>query len=785
MDKCNLCKIHKRGYYNYYKKGTKALIIDSFPNKMEIRTQMPSVMQGSKSRLWHHIINKTDWSPDDFSFATLTKCIPKNKDIDNKSTREYIKKCTKAHLINFIKEINPEIIIVQDIGGLYSFFHGGQIETQRGKLKYWNEYKVLPTYSIKTMDSNNTTKVRRVISDLTYAYNLTHKHNKQDLNLNMASNKKEFYKYLDIIKQYDRLGADIETTGRNPYKGDKVFGIGVAIDDYTAYYFPIRIHNIIGDGYSLRWDNKEMKALQNFFESDRKFTFHYSNFDIEFLQVQEKWNIYAAADSLVLSHLLDENKKEYSLEYLTNKNYMDLVGFKEESKDKLDHSKSFDKMPLEILAKRCCIDSIATYRLTNKYMKELKQNKKLYKYYKTFRKPLLNLFIRLQKTGYKIDYTQLNKVSKKYDKLLDSLKKKMWDIAGFRFNPNSTKDLRKVLYGTLKYKVPDGFRTEKTNQPKTDQPALKAIQEEQESPFINNLLEYKSVYKLKSNYVDGLRKYAIKGRVHSKFRIAVADTGRSSSQSPNAQNISGNEDIKSIITTSKGYKIIEADFSQAEARLFAYLCGSERLIKASTEKDIYTYMASKLYDKNYNEVDKELRDYCKVITLALLYGMGAASLGKMINKSKRKAQQLLDKFFKEFPKVKEWSNNIISDLKSNGEISSIFGRVRHLPSIFSPNNETKERAKRQAVNFKVQSPTFDIVSIGLRRAEKALKPFDARIILTVHDCVVVEANENQLNDIIPVIKKAMEKPVPPIPDGLMEVDVEVGDNWGYMEEYEF
>lgn len=785
MKKCNLCSISNRGYYNYHKKGNKILIVSDFPTRTEVKTGIPSLLQGSNNNKFNKIMSKADINTDDISFASLTRCIPENKEQNNKKTKQFVKKCTSEHLSTFIKKINPEIIIIQGAYGLGHFFHGGKLDNQRGKLKYWNGYKVIPTYSIKKTPLQKNNKINTIVSDLKYIKELVYSPNKENLNLKIIKNKKDFDKAIESIKKYDKIGADIETTGVNPYKGNKLFGIGISVDHFSAYYFPIRQHVIIGSGYEKVWSEKRVNKLKNIFEGDTKITFHYSNFDIEFLRIQEGWDTYTHADSLVLAHLLDENKKSYKLEYLTNKNYTDLVGFKEKSKEKLDNVDSFDKIPLNVLAKRCCIDSIATLRLTDKYIKKLKQDKELYRYYKRFRRPLLKTFIDMQETGYKIDLDQINKLEKKFNKELEDLKNKMWDTAETRFNPRSSHDLREILYNKINYDIPKGHRTDKTNAPKTDNSTLKKIKENQENDFIKYLLRYKKVHKLKSNYVEGFKKHKINNRIHSKFRIAVSATGRSSSQKPNAQNIAGNKDIKSIITVDKGYNLIEMDYKQAEARLFAYLCGSDKLSKVCYSSDVYRKIAAMSTGKDFDNIDPDgnLRNHYKMVVLALLYGMGDKSLAGTIDKTENEATKLRKEFFNMFPSVPKWKKEIINFLKENGYVKSVYGRKRHLPSIWSSNEQAVASAERQAVNHMVQSPTFDFVSTGLRRVKSAIKPYNANIILTVHDSILGEVIEEKTEQVLKIMKKAMEKPVPPINKSAhMQVDAEVGKKWGYLKE---
>ncbi|MCF8008162.1 MAG: hypothetical protein K9K32_00225 [Halanaerobiales bacterium] len=791
MDKCQKCSLgnkEKRFDY-YYNENSKYLILSDFPETIEIRSGIPKILQGQSSYLFKKMIKKANLQIKDFSYATLTQCYPTTKNITDTNTKESINTCVQANLYRFIKKVNPEIIfITKDVCATY-FFNLSSLNSLGNSLKYWEGFKVLALELPSTTRRKKYSRINSV-ANLKYAKSLIEEDNSLNhLDLNTVSNTKEFYKSLEKIKNgnaFNRYGVDVETTGLNPYKGDKIFGISFAFSDTEAYYFPIRRHSILGNGYELYWPKKEMEKLRKFVEDrNNKFSFHFSNFDVEFIHIDLGWDIKVTNDSLNLAYTLNENRKK-SLEYLTNRFFSDLVGFKEKSKKEIKQTKDFDKIPLNILAERCNIDSIACFRLTNKFVRELfNNNQELLKYYNKFRKPLLNILINLQENGFKIDLNRLEELDKKYSSKLNRLKTKMWKAANCRFNPKSNPELRDVLYNKINLTPPKGFITEKTKKPQLNKAAFKELKKEYGLLLIDYILDYKELHKLKSTYIDGFRKVVVNTRIHSKFKSAVAKTGRLASSNPNAQNIAGNKDIKGLIIAEEGYNIIEMDYKQAEARLFAYLSGSDKLAEACYSSDVYQKIAALSTGVDFEEVTQEVRDHYKMVVLALLYGMGDASLAKIINKTKRQAESLRNQFFDMFPAVVNWKQKIYKELKENGYVTSIYGRRRRIPTIYSNKEEDRAEAKRQAVNFKVQSPTFDYVGVGLQRTYKNIQPFDAKIILTVHDSILVEVKKEQTEDILPIMKKSMIDPVPPIDkDAHMGVDAEVGKRWGFFETVE-
>jgi DNA polymerase-1 len=786
MNNCTLCPLgeNNKQYNYYYQENSKYLVITDYPTSSEVKSGIPAFLQGSLQRKFDFILDKAGIDKNTVSFATLTKCIPSVEDKSNQKTRDYIRKCVQANLNQFIQKVNPDVIIAITSDVCWYFTGKSIVEQLHGQLYYWKGFKVIPVFNPRYL-SKKDNRMKLAIDDWSYAKSLANRgQDITDLTLRRVTNKKQFYAALKDLKKYSKFGADVETTGLDVYKGDKIFGIGIAPTHTKAYYFPIRQHSILGDGYTLYWNEKRMKYLQQLMENNQ-FTFHFSNFDTEFFQVDLEWDVKAANDSLTLAYTLDENRKK-SLEYLTNHFYPDLVGFKEKSKKEVNKTKDFDKIPLKVLAERCMIDSIACLRLTDKFTKELYHNEKeLYNYYERFRKPLLQLFVDLQKTGFKVDMDRVDQLDKKYTRKMKMLKNKMWDLAGKRFNPKSRPQLRNILYEEMDLIPPEGYYTDKTDKPQMNKDVFKELKKDYDLPILDHILEYKKLEKLKSTYVVGFRKSVVNGRIHPKFRSSVAKTGRSSSQKPNAQNIASDKDIKGLVIAPEGYNLIEMDYKQAEARLFAYLASSKKLAEVCYASDVYQKIAAMAEGKDFDEITKEVRDHYKMVVLALLYGMGDRSLAKTIGQSKRQAEQLRKKFFKMFPAVEQWKSQIIEELEKNGYVTSIYGRKRRIPSINSSKDNIVAEAKRQAVNFMVQSPTFDYVSMGLQRVHNDLSPFDARIILTVHDSILVEVKKEQTNDVLPVMKKAMIKPVPPIgKDAHMGVDAEVGTRWGYLEEVE-
>ncbi|TRZ82670.1 hypothetical protein D4R86_01500 [bacterium] len=729
------------------------------------------------NELLYNLLNKAGINKDDIYSTNVVLCkFPKNDDkhLDSKIA---VKKCPEIYLIPDILRIQPKIIIILGNIAHRYFFHSEGILSKRGVLKEWNGFKVLPTLHPAFLLKGKMHHKDDVISDLKYAKSLlTEKVNKVSYTIVTNDN---FNAAIKLIKSKKKIGCDLETTGLKAFSGDVIIGIGIAVNRNEAYYFPYRKEGFLTSKYVKVWNEEQEKQLVELFELPNMESFHNANFDCEFLEVDMNVNIddNYVRDSLILAHLLDENRSN-KLEYLTDTFYPDMAGYKKTSKTALSKIDNYDfsKIPVEVAAERCSLDAIACYRLTDDLTKELKKDTELWDYYQRFQLPLRPMLRKIQRTGFRIDATHAAEIDKKYKHKLDKLTYDIWESAGYRFNVNSPKQLLE-LFANLKFPVVT--IKEKVS---TGKDALLELKKKTKHPIIDLLIKHRKLSKLYTTYVLGLPLEAVNGLIHCKLSQTVTTTGRLASRLPNQQNLAGDEDIKNMVCAKEGYTLIEADEKQAEVRILSYCSKDKKLLEACTSSDIYIAMASLMFNIPYEEVTKEQRSFSKTCVLGTLYGMGPKALAAKLGVGVRKAEEIQNKFFSTFKDAQKFIKETKRLAHLNGYVRTVYGRIRHLPQIRSSNSDVAAEAERQAVNSLIQSATSDFVTMALRRVDDALKDFDGKIIITVHDSIVVEIKDEQVDSFIPVMIECMSRPVMPI-DVPMAVDIEIGKSWGSLKKY--
>lgn len=383
------------------------------------------------------------------------------------------------------------------------------------------------------------------------------------------------------------------------------------------------------------------------------------------------------------------------------------------------------------------------------------------------------------------------KIGERYDKLKkppkgisrdDYIQKHTKPI---RFNMNSANHLRILIYGVLGVRP---FKQTPAGMPSTDKEVLEKLAEDEIHPAIVKFQENRKLQKLHKTYVKGMQKRAdINGRVHTNFNQHIARTGRLSSSAPNLQNIPrANKDIKKAFITQPGWSIIQADLAQAEFRMWAQLSQDQDMINdIASGMDIHAVTAREFWNiPEDEEVPKELRSAAKFVVFGLMYGRGAESVAKQVKIKKEEAEAIIENFFGKYPVAARWLQVTRKFASSYGYVWNHFGRVRRLPHASSPDKEKAAEASRQAVNAPIQGSAADITGIGLIRIKKELdtRKLKARLILTVHDSIILECPDNELLEVVQLCHECMTAHV----EGLnvpIVAEVEVGKTWADVEEW--
>ena len=398
------------------------------------------------------------------------------------------------------------------------------------------------------------------------------------------------------------------------------------------------------------------------------------------------------------------------------------------------------------------------YRLYNITKQKLAESGTL-KLFNTIEMPLVEVLSEMQYNGMKCDSEELAKFGISLKERLNQLTNEIYEIAGEEFNINSTKQLGVILFEKLglkaKKKTKSGYST--------SEEVLNSLIDD--NPIIEKILEYRGLMKLNSTYVDGLIPYINKktGRIHSYFHQTITATGRISSTNPNLQNIPARDEfgknIKKAFKPEKGYVYIDADYSQVELRVLAHISGDENMIRAfNNDEDIHREVASKVFDVPFEEVTKEQRSRAKAVNFGIVYGITSFGLAKQIGASRKQAQEYIDNYLEKYSGIKAFMEESVEMAKQNGYVETLFGRRRNVPELKSSNFMMREFGKRVAMNTPIQGTAADIMKIAMNNVYKELiaKNIDAKLILQVHDELLIEASEKDAEETKNILKNCME-----------------------------
>ncbi len=419
------------------------------------------------------------------------------------------------------------------------------------------------------------------------------------------------------------------------------------------------------------------------------------------------------------------------------------------------------------------------YSLSNNLYEELKKENVL-KLYSEVELPLSKVLLSMEKAGFKIDLNELISLGEIYKNKLDKLNAEIDETLGEKINVNSPKQLSDILFTKLGLTK---TKKNKTGGYTTNAEALEEIQNEH--PVIPLILKHRTLQKLYSTYVEGLKPLVDKntGLVHTSFNQTLTQTGRLSSKEPNLQNIpvrdeEGKELRKMFVARGEHRVLIDADYSQIELRLLAHFSESKELIDAyNNEEDIHSITASQVFGVPLNKVDSQMRRSAKAVNFGIIYGISEYGLSKNLKISPKKAKEYIDRYFETYKSVKDYMTKNVETARENGYISTILGRKRVIKEINSPNYNLRSFGERAAMNMPLQGSSADIIKIAMinvyNRLEKECP--DAKLIMQVHDELIVDANKKDSEKVSKILKEEMENAVKlRVP---LTVEVSIGKSW--------
>jgi DNA polymerase-1 len=596
-------------------------------------------------------------------------------------------------------------------------------------------------------------------------------------NYQTVLSKQEFDVWLKRLKAADAFAFDTETTSLN-YMVARVVGVSFAVKTGEAAYVPFG-HDYPGAPKQLT-EKQVLGALKPLLESAKKAKIGQNlKYDAHVLANHGIQMQGIAEDTMLESYVLDSTQRHdmdnMALRLLGHEtiHFEDIAG-------KGAKQLTFNEIDLEQAGPYAAEDADITLQIHHKLSAQLKAEKKLMSVYRDIELPLLPVLQKIERNGVKVDVPMLKKQSKQLAKSIVEIEQQAFDVAGESFNLASPKQLQAILFDKLglkpKRKTPKG-------QSSTAEDVLQEFADEgEELPAL--ILKHRSMSKLRSTYTDKLPEQvnAETGRVHTSYNQTVAATGRLSSTDPNLQNIPIRSEegrrIRQAFIAEKGYCLLAADYSQIELRIMAHLSQDDSLLKAFSEGlDIHKATAAEVFGVSVDQVDSNQRRAAKAINFGLIYGMSAFGLARQLSIGRYEAQEYVDLYFARYPGVKAYMDSTREHAHDQGYVETVFGRRLYLPEINSRNGQRRQYAERTAINAPMQGTAADIIKRAMISVDQALgkQKIDARVVMQVHDELVVEVEEKQADKLAALLHSNMESAaelsVPLI------VEVGKGSNW--------
>ena len=641
----------------------------------------------------------------------------------------------------------------------------------------------------KLYDFLREMEFNRLLSQVISRYGETFEQKVKNLKKTSIFDLKKYQTILKInqleewIKKIEEKGivaVDTETSSLNPHEANLV-GISLCSGPGTACYIPLEhiTEKVLEKKIVL-------KKLKNILQ-DKSIKKIGQNIKFDFIiLLRNEIKLDPIEDTMLMSYALDAGKHRHNMDNLseTHLNHKP-ISFKEVAGTGKKQI-SFDKVPIKLATQYAAEDADVTFRLYT-FFRERLDKEKLLKIYELFEKPMVNLLSQMEIEGIKINSSFLKELSKKFDNKIKKLEKEIFSIAKREFNIGSPKQLGEILYNelkiaTIKKTKKGGFATSAAV---LEDLAFKG----HKLPRI--VLDWRQLTKLKNTYTDALPEHlnAKTNRVHTSFLLAATTTGRLASSEPNLQNIpiktEDGKEIRKAFIAERNHSLISADYNQIEMRILADIADVKELKKAfKNNEDVHSLTASQVFDIPLNKIDKETRRRAKAINFGIIYGISQYGLAKQISVSNSEAAEFLKSYFKKFPEIKDYMNATINFCRKSGYVNNIFGRRCYITGINDKNYNVRNFQERAAINAPIQGSAADIMRLAMIKITSEFEKnpnYKTKMLLQIHDELVFETPQDELEKIVPIIKKNMldasssEHHQFTIP---LTVDINSGNNWG-------
>lgn len=655
------------------------------------------------------------------------------------------------------------------------------------------DIKINPTTTLANYDLLNLFKelefkklannILKNIQDISNTQNTHQSSNTQSIitvntSYHLINELSKFENFMSYIINFPQYAFDTETTGLDIIK-DFPIGLSFAVKEKEAFYIPLHTPHLKQNL------TKELiiSKIQTLYKNQNILKIaHNAKFDIQML-----WNIDCTvespiADTLIASYLLDPTNKSHSLDHCCIK-YLNYTKIPTSSLIGKDAHINMRDVDISKLTQYACEDADLTLQLYKKLEPELLAQNLDY-VFTEIEMPLVKVLADIEKNGVYINKEMLSQLSQEIEIKLHSLETEIYALAQEEFNINSPKQLQVILFDKLKVHEKANVKLKKTKTGySTDVSMLEKLSSE---PIIQKILEYRTLIKLKTTYVDTLPYlvHPITQRLHTTFHQTGTATGRLSSTNPNLQNIpirsSLGKQIRSAFCTQDQASsvIVSADYSQIELRILAHLSEDPNLLTAfEEEQDIHKSTASKIFGVSIDNVTDDMRQKAKAINFGIIYGMGPKRLAKETGVSFNMAKDFIDKYFANFSSIKTYIEKTIQFAKDRGYCQTISGRKRPIPEIFSTDPVILANAEHISINSPIQGSAADLIKIAMIKIYNTFKQksLKSKIILQIHDELLFECPTEELTQVKNIIKETMQNAVK-LKVKLI-VDIGYGKNW--------
>jgi DNA polymerase I len=602
----------------------------------------------------------------------------------------------------------------------------------------------------------------------------------EQLKVHIVNDEKSLHYLIERLSSAKLISFDTETTSTNQMQADLV-GISVAINGDEGWYIPVG--HQVAPGQQLPV-NKVIEALRGSFTDPKiQKVGHNINYDFIMLARNGLRPVPLTFDTMIAEWLTNPTSHNLGLKNLA---WVRLDFRMTEITELIGTGRkqiTMDQVPIEKAAPYAAMDAIAVVRLLPGLQEELKSNSAL-KLFEDIEMPLVPVIADMEMVGIALDIDFLKKMSKELQTRLYELENQVYEHVGERFNINSTQQLSDALFNRLKLVPPDRTRRTDAGNFSTSAEVLESLKGKH--PIIDQLLEYRELSKLKSTYLDALPEQVnpATGRVHTSYNQTGSVTGRIASSDPNLQNIPIRTElgrqVRQAFIAEDGKVLLSVDYSQVELRIAAHMSNDQAMLAAfRADQDIHTATAAAILGKPLDKVTKTERRNAKAINFGLLYGMSPYGLTRSSDLTLAEAEDFVEAYFKQFPGVKNYLDNMRRLAAKQGYVETLLGRRRYFPGLKSGGNPaTRAREEREAINAPIQGTAADIMKIAMIRVAGALKEneLNGRMLLQVHDELVLECPQKELKKTAKIVRTMMENAYNLVIP--LKTEARHGPNWG-------